>query len=227
MSPAPDLGQLIAIVRTDAKSTDPLKQLSTASLTVAEIDRTTDSVLSHFVDQCRLAGHSWTEISEALGVTRQAAHKRFAITPAMDRFTPRARAITPAAQVIAGTLGHNYVGTEHLLIARFDAEGLAAKVLYSLGMRRKALLADVIELVGRGSSRAASDPVFTARGAEVISAASSEALSLGHNYVGTEHLLLALFRDEQSVGCRLLTAHGITRAAATAEVNTTLKRRGR
>ena len=224
MSPAPSLEELIKTIKVDASTGEPLGQLSTASITIAEIDDTTDSVLSYFVDQCRRAGHSWNEISEALGVTRQAAHKRFAISPGTDRFTPRARTITPAAQLVAQELGHTFVGTEHLLLALFEAEGLAAKVLYSFGVKRRALLSAILKLSPRGETPVKADPVFTVRAAEVMSGATSEAMQLGHNYVGTEHLLLALFRDEQSVAFLVLTKLGLSHASVVAEVTKTLGR---
>src|SRR5438876_8092975 len=131
MTPAPSLQELIETVRADAASGDALDQLATASRTAAEVEEVTDAMLSHFVDQCRRRGRSWSEISKALGVTKQAAHKRFSYTPAtLERFTPRARALLPGAVSEALRLGHDNVGNEHILLALFtDSESIAAKVL--------------------------------------------------------------------------------------------------
>src|SRR5215470_5654682 len=112
MTPGPTIDQLIATVRTDAGSSDPLEQLATASRTVAELEEVADAALSHFVDQCRRSGRSWSDISKALGVTKQAAHKRFSLTsaPTFERFTPRARAVLAGSRTEAQRLGHPYVG---------------------------------------------------------------------------------------------------------------------
>ncbi|HZI37104.1 MAG TPA: hypothetical protein VFF24_02265, partial [Acidimicrobiia bacterium] len=116
MTPAPTLQGLIETVEADAASADPLDLLATASSTVAQLAEVGDAVLGHFVDRCRRNGHSWTEISGALGVTKQAAHKRFSFTaPTLERFTERARRAVDAAAVAARDLRHNFVGTEHLL----------------------------------------------------------------------------------------------------------------
>ena len=79
MTPAPTLQDLIETVERDAPSSDLLDVLSTASSTVAQLEEVGDAVLGHFVDRCRRQGHSWTEISAALGVSKQAAHKRFSM----------------------------------------------------------------------------------------------------------------------------------------------------
>ena len=100
MTPPPSLQDLIDTVRQDAHSDSPLDQLVTAAATVAQIEDTSDSLLGHFVDRCRLEGRSWSEISAALGVTKQAVHKRFAASvadqviasipaPTLERFTAR------------------------------------------------------------------------------------------------------------------------------------------
>lgn len=90
MTPAPSLAELIATVEADAPSPDPLARLATASGTSAELTQTGDSLVGHFVDKCRSAGHSWAEISDALGVSKQAAHKRYSAVPReLSRFTER------------------------------------------------------------------------------------------------------------------------------------------
>jgi len=91
MTPGPSLAELIASIRADAPGADSLTQLTEAVTTVTALEEVADATLAHFVDQCRREGRSWSEISKALGVTKQAAHKRFSFTPRLERFTPRAR----------------------------------------------------------------------------------------------------------------------------------------
>src|ERR1700683_2489624 len=133
MTPSPNLQDLIDIVRADAPSADVLELLSQASATANDLEQVTDALLGHFVDQCRRAGRSWSEISGALGVSKQAAHKRFSLSsaPTFERFTPRAHAaVLAGAATEARRLGHGYVGTEHVLLALCEsAESLAARVL--------------------------------------------------------------------------------------------------
>src|SRR5947209_185172 len=114
MTPAPTLQELIDTVKADAATdAQPLEQLAVASTTASQLTETTDALLGHFVDQCRKSGHSWTEISAALGVTKQAAHKRFSFgaAPTLDRFTPRARTGVEAAGDEAKRFGHSFIGT--------------------------------------------------------------------------------------------------------------------
>jgi hypothetical protein len=218
MTPGPTLEELLAIVRTDAGSEDPLAQLTTASQTVAELEEVADATLAHFVDQCRRAGRSWSEISKALGVTKQAAHKRFSPPALLDRLTARARAVVPFATGEAKRLGHNYVGTEHLLLGLYvDAECLAAKVLVEAGITKAVVEADVVALTPRGTATT-DDPPLTPRATECLEHSISEAVALGHNYVGTEHILLALFANEEGFAARIMTQHGATHETLTARI---------
>jgi hypothetical protein len=208
MTPGPNLQEIIDTVKADASSAEPLDQLATASRTVAELEVVGDSVLSHFVDQCRRRGRSWSEISTALGVSKQAAHKRFSFTAAAfesgERLTERARSALRSAAEDARMLGHGFVGTEHLLLGLFEpARGVAAQILGELGFTRAAVEEQVLAAVPRGSSTDP-EPPLTPRASGAVSGAVSEALSLGHNYVGTEHLLLALFGDPDGVAAKIL-----------------------
>jgi hypothetical protein len=206
---APLLTDLIAIVEADAASLDPLVRLSTATATAAELAATSDSLVGHFVDQCRAAGHTWAEISEALGVTRQAAHKRYAAVPRLDRLTERAKAAVGASVDAARGLGHPYVGTEHLLLGLFPPGGIAAMLLAESGLTEAAVAEQVLAHAPRRDAGPA-EPPFTPLAAEVFGGALSEAVALGHNYIGTEHLVLALFRDEDGLAAQILAGAGAT-----------------
>lgn len=215
MTPGPSLQDMIATVQADAPSSDALDQLATAARAAAELEDVADATLGHFVDQCRRAGHSWTEISQALGVSKQAAHKRFSPPPSMDRFTARAAAILSAAPEEARRLRHNYVGTEHILLAiAADEECLAAKVLAELGATHSTLEGELLQITPAGETDITGTPPFTPRAATALQKTLTVALDLEHSYIGTEHMLLALFDDSESLAFHLLHGAGASYDAA-------------
>ena len=212
MTPAPTLQELIETVERDAPSSELLDLLSTASSTVAQLEEVGDAVLGHFVDRCRRHGHSWTEISGALGVTKQAAHKRFSFpAPTLERFTPRARGAVDAATKAARALGHNFVGSEHLLLGLFaEPQGLAALALAEAGVERAAVEAKVLEAVPRTTEPLLDNPLYIPQASLALQGALGEALRLGHNYIGTEHILLGLLRDRDTLAVRILGEFGVS-----------------
>ena len=206
MTPAPTLQELIDGVRADSPGDEALFQLSQASKTVCDLEQLSDALLGHFVDQCRRNGHSWSEISGALGVSKQAAHKRFTFdAPSSERFTERARTALGHSEREAHRLGHGFVGTEHILLALVSvADGLAARVLDEAGISKSMVEENVLSLIKRGSASEEGTLPLTPRAKAVLRRAVEEALRLGHNYVGTEHLLLGLVGDEESVAAKVL-----------------------
>lgn len=123
-----------------------------------------------------------------------------------ERFTERSRQVIHRAMGEAQTLGHGHIGTEHLLLALLvDGEGLAERVLTALGVTEHDVRERVVALAGRGEADDAPRQLpFTPRAKRMFEYALRESLSLGHNYVGTEHLLLALVREVEGVGTRVL-----------------------
>ena len=213
MAPAPQLTELIATVDADAGSTDPLARLATASAIAADLTETSDRLVGHFVDQCRAAGRTWAEISDALGVSKQAAHKRYSMLPRdLSRFTTRARGVIEHAVDAARGLGPGYVGTEHLLLGLFPPGGLAAEMLAESGITESDVAAAILARAPSGTAELADPPPFTPRAARVFSGALEEALTMGHNYIGTEHLVLALFRDPEGLAAQILTEGGTSYA---------------
>jgi len=215
------LSSLIDDVQARAPSDEPLDLLATASAGVAELNDVTDALLAHFVDRCRRAGHSWAEIGGSLGVTKQAVQKRFTAArsnPAgWDRWTPRAkRVVAELAPAAAEELGHvDFIGTEHLLVAIIDeGGGVAAVVLRDFDVARDAVVAGVAERVPPGTGRGG----YTPRAWSVLTNCIQQALELGHNYVGTEHLLLALLGDTGGVANDVLAGLGVDHAKAKAKV---------
>ncbi|MHB8694297.1 MAG: UvrB/UvrC motif-containing protein [Solirubrobacteraceae bacterium] len=122
-----------------------------------------------------------------------------------ERFTERARQVVVLAQEEARTLKHNYIGTEHILLGLLREEkGLAARVLESLDITVERVRAQVVRIVGSGEEVTSGQIPFTPRAKKVLELAQREALSLGHDYIGTEHILLGIVRENEGVGARIL-----------------------
>jgi hypothetical protein len=129
-----------------------------------------------------------------------------------ERFTDRARRVVVLAQEEARLLNHNYIGTEHLLLGLVhEGEGVAAQALTQLGVSLEAVRAEVEEVIGQGQSPPTGHIPFTPRAKKVLELSLREALELGHNYIGTEHILLGLLREGQGVGAQVLIKLGAGR----------------
>jgi ATP-dependent Clp protease ATP-binding subunit ClpA len=249
MTPPPTLQELIETVRQDAGSDQPLDQLVAAAAAATELEETTDALLGYFVDRCRRDGRSWSEISAALGVTKQAVHKRFAPAlaahiaaatpnPTFERFTDRARHVVAASQQAARALGAERVGTEHLLLGLFaEPAGIAGRTLAAMNVTEDSVRAALasqrpgsrpdatddaaVSRPASGADGGDSGPAaarFTEDGREVLTDALTQALKFGHNYIGTEHLLLGLYDNPDSVAARILLDAGAFETTARAHV---------
>jgi hypothetical protein len=226
MNRRPTLQDLIGTVQDEAGD-DVGEQLATAQALVAELNAAGDAVLDHFVYRARRSGWNWVQISDALGVTKQAAHRRFATNvPGLtyDRLTPRAKRSLDAATERARSLGHGYLGTEHILLGLYsEPESVAAKILVAAGIGPQAAEAAVLTLAPRGRDKPMqADLSRTPRTNAVLSSAMNEALGLGHNYVGTEHLLLGLYQVPAGLAAQILRRLGLDGDAARREVVTAL-----
>ncbi len=188
----------------------PLDQLTDAVLAAEALGEVADHLIGHFVDQARRSGASWTEIGKCMGVTKQAAQKRFvprtptdatALDPSagFGRFTPRARAVIVEAQNRAHAAGNAEIRPAHLVLGLFaDPTGLAARLLADQGISADAV-AGAVTLPPRENDVPALIP-FDARARKALELTFRQALRLGHDYVGTEHLLLALYEAENEDG---------------------------
>jgi len=202
--------------------TDALDRLSDAVLVAAHIGEVADHLIGHFVDQARHSGASWTAIGKSMGVTKQAAQKRFVskssgAAPDLDasqdfsRFTEQARNVVMSAQNEARAAGNDVIGPEHLVLGLLsEPDALAAKTIVAQGVA----LDDV-----RSAAATALPPAvhvvpdlipYDASARKALELTFREALRLGHNYVGTEHILLALL----DLGGGPLTGLGIDKPAA-------------
>jgi hypothetical protein len=203
------LGDLIEAIEKVHSS--PLDQLTDAVIAAEHLDDVADHLIGHFVDQARRSGASWTEIGRCMGVTKQAAQKRFVgkeSAPAPDaahgfsRFTPRARNVVMAAQEAARAAGGTEIAPPHLVLGLLsEPYGLAAQAIVA----QKVALDSVREAVA-GTLPPAGEQAppalipYDAQAKEALELTFQEALRLGHNYVGTEHLLLALLDLEAGHG---------------------------
>lgn len=207
---------------------NPLDQLTDAMLAAESLGETADHLIGHFVDQARRSGASWTEIGNSMGVTKQAAQKRFVPKmPTTDldpnqgfsRFTPRARSVVVAAQNAAHAAANAEITPDHLLLGLVaDPAALSSTTLAAQGITADAVRA-AIQLPE------ASEPIpdlipFDGRARHVLEATFREALRLGHNYIGTEHILLALISAEPEDG--VLRRLGVDRQRFEEDLNTAL-----
>jgi hypothetical protein len=213
MTGTPRLDDLIAGVET--AHDDPLDRLATAVLVGETLGETADHLIGHFVDRARRAGASWTDIGRSMGVSKQAVQKRFvAKEPAQDftRFTPRARNVVIASQNEARAAGNPEIRPEHLVLGLLaEPEGLAVRALVAKGVAPDAVRqAAAAALPPRAEELPALIP-FDARAKKALELTFREALRLGHDFVGTEHVLLALLEVEEGSG--VLSGFGLEKAA--------------
>src|ERR1700739_3814524 len=188
--------------------TDVLEQLSDAVLAAEHLGELADHLIGHFVDQARRSGASWTDIGKSMGVTKQAAQKRFVLraeatsldpNQGFERFTPRARNVVVAAQTAAHEAHNGEIPPDHLLLGVLgDPDALATKLLTAQRVDPEAVRAAIM------LPAAAENPPqlipFSGPARKVLELTFREALRLGHNYIGTEHLLLALLELEDGRG---------------------------
>ncbi|MBO3749457.1 ATP-dependent Clp protease ATP-binding subunit [Streptosporangiaceae bacterium NEAU-GS5] len=216
------LDDLIAYVRSRHPDGGPLDHLSDAVLAADRLGEVADHLIGHFVDQARRAGASWTEIGQSMGVTKQAAQKRFVPRgpdelPAsvLGRFTKRARHVLERTEEIARGAGSPEVGTEHLLLGMLsEPVSLAIKALEAQGVTQDAVRVAAVAAMGPSGDVVPEHIPFSVEAKKVRDLVVREALRLGHNYVGTEHMLLGLLESEESTGGQILTGLGVTKQAS-------------
>ncbi|WP_328770770.1 Clp protease N-terminal domain-containing protein [Streptomyces sp. NBC_00286] len=221
-----DLIEAIKKVHTDA-----LDQLQDAVIAADHLGDVADHLIGHFVDQARRSGASWTDIGKSMGVTRQAAQKRFVPKAESDldpsqgfsRYTPRARNVVIVSQNEANTAGNDQIRTEHLVLGLIaDPEGLGAKAITAQGVTLDAVReAATAALPPRAEDVPALIP-FDGNAKKALELTFREALRLGHNYIGTEHILLALLEHEGGTG--VLSGLGLDKAAAEASIAKSLEK---
>lgn len=221
------LDDLITAIKT--AHNEPLDQLTDAMIAADALGEVADHLIGHFVDQARRSGASWTDIGKCMGVTKQAAQKRFvpkSDTAPLDpnqgfnRFTPRARNVVVEAQNLAHSAGNAEIQPAHLLLGLFaDPASIAARLLSGHGVDA-ATAAAAVPLPPRAAETPALIP-FDGPAKKVLELTFREALRLGHNYIGTEHILLALLESEPDDGP--LHSLGVERQRIEAELLAVLR----
>ncbi|KUI20013.1 Clp protease N-terminal domain-containing protein [Mycobacterium sp. GA-2829] len=205
ITPPVRLDELIEAIKN--VHTEPLEQLTDAVLAAESLGEVADHLIGHFVDQARRSGASWTDIGKSMGVSKQAAQKRF--VPRADtldpqqgfsRFTPRARAAVVHAQNAARDARHPEITPDHLLLGMLvDTESLGIALLTAQQVTPDDIRA-AIALTPSAGGEALDLVPFNGPAKKVLELTFREALRLGHNYIGTEHLLLALLESEDADG---------------------------
>jgi ATP-dependent Clp protease ATP-binding subunit ClpA len=233
------LDELIAFVKARRPGAGALENLSDAVDVAAGLDEVSDALIGHFVDQARRSGASWSQIGASMGVTKQAAQKRFVSqweSADFARFTDRTRNVLAAAGRIASGAGAEPIGSEHLAAGLLsEPEGLAARVIHGAGLTDQQVLAALgLEPGGAGGGGAGGgagdtgtadagasgfsrgpdvaalrELRFTEAGRAALRATVMTALRMGHNYIGTEHVLLGILHAGGGAG-QCLEGLGLT-----------------
>jgi ATP-dependent Clp protease ATP-binding subunit ClpA len=218
------LDNLITYVKTLHPDGRPLDNLSDAVAVSARLDEQSDALIGYFVDQARRSGASWSEIGTSMGVSKQAAQKRFVprlnadeLVPEgqlFSRFTPRSRSTLAAAAQVAAGAGTGAIEDSHMVVGLLaEPDGIAAKILHDHGLSDEQICA-AFGLQPAGGGRD-SDPAalrtlqFADSGKAVLTGTLKSVLRLGHNYVGTEHLLIGVLMADGDAA-RTLAGLGVT-----------------
>jgi len=216
-----DLIEAITAVHSDA-----LDQLTDAVLAADHLGEVADHLIGHFVDRARRSGASWSDIGRSMGVTKQAAQKRFVAkgeAPDLDpaqgfsRFTAGARNVVMAAQNEARAAGNATITPAHLVLGLLsEPEGLGAKAVVGQGVAPAKVRSTAVATLPPASGDLPDLIPFDAQAQKALELTFRVALRLGHNYIGTEHILLALLDAEDGTG--VLAGLGVDRDRAEADV---------
>ncbi|NLT55197.1 MAG: ATP-dependent Clp protease ATP-binding subunit [Actinomycetales bacterium] len=208
--------------------TDALDQLTDAVLAAEHLDEVADHLIGHFVDQARRSGASWTEIGKRMGVTKQAAQKRFVakgpgepsdLDPeqGFTRFTPRARHVVMAAQNEARAAGNTEIEPEHLVLGLLsEPEAISGQVFRTQGLSQETVREAATAKLPPAAEETSPLIPFSARARKALELTFRQALRMGHNYIGTEHILLALLEHEDGAG--VLTDLGLDKTTVETQV---------
>src|SRR5450631_447070 len=218
-----DLIEAITTVHSDA-----LEQLSDAVIAADQLGDVADHLIGHFVDQARRSGASWTDIGRSMGVTKQAAQKRFVPKPAGEasdldpsqgfgRFTVPARSVVMAAQNEARAAHNDAITPGHLVLGLLSQpDALATESILAQGVTLEAVRHAATVTLPPAADQVSDLIPFDSRARKALELTFREALRMGHNYIGTEHILLALLELEDGTG--VLADVGVDKATAEAHI---------
>ncbi|GAA4240451.1 Clp protease N-terminal domain-containing protein [Actinomadura meridiana] len=206
--------------------TDALDQLSGAVIAAEHLGDVADHLIGHFVDQARRSGASWTDIGQSMGVTKQAAQKRFVpkgrasegdLAQDFSRFTTRARNVVVASMNEARAAGNDQIRPVHLVLGLLaEPESLASAAILAQGVSLDSVRQAATAALPPEVADAPELVPYDADSKKALELTFREALRLGHNYIGTEHMLLALLEFEDGTG--VLSDLGIDKAATEARI---------
>ncbi len=212
-----NLTHLIEQLDHDLPGADALAKVTEAQQRARGLSAIGDQLIDHFVTKARNEGTPWSQIGDALGVSKQAAQQRW-LPGTFQRFTDKARHAVVLAEGRARELRHDAVDTEHILAGVLgEATGIGARALVELAGSRERIDAALAEVLVPGSANPGTHIPFTDGSKAVLKATLDAALNLVHNYIGTEHIALALVRTPGKAA-DVLAGLGITDKAATAKV---------
>ena len=224
--PLPLFDDLIEHIESTHPEGTALEHLVDSVGLAAHLGELADHLVGHFADQARNSGASWAEIGDALGVTKQAAQKRFVPRTRIEhhatsrgkaksmfgRFTDEARSVVVASEEHCREAGHPEVGTGHILLALIDdPNGLAVRVLSAKGVLPDRVRESIGAALGPGKGRVTGHIPFAADAKKVLELSLREALRTQSDHIGVEHITLGLLRDERSLGATTLADFGVDR----------------
>jgi hypothetical protein len=230
------LDNLITFVKSLHPDGGPLDDLAEAVVVADRLTDQSDALIGHFVDQARRSGASWSEIGSSMGVSKQAAQKRFVFRWSEEgfeerrfsRFTLRARNAVSAAQASARAAGAATIGVPHLVAGLLlDPQGLSAVAIHNAGATdqqvEEALGVRIVKDSSEEVASATSRIPFDEDAKSALESTLQAALHLGHNYIGTEHILLGVLASDPATAARL--AHlGVTRERVQQELDAVFAR---
>ncbi|MFC4119444.1 Clp protease N-terminal domain-containing protein [Nonomuraea zeae] len=225
------LDDLITVIKSRHPDGDPLGELTDAVTLGERMGEVADHLIGHFVDQARRSGASWTDIGRSMGVTKQAAQKRFVPKDgggsgsmaddlrAYARYTDHARAAVVRSQQEARASDHDHIEAGHIVLGLLhEPEGLAVRTMVTFGASPEAVREAVTAVLGPGGGSPTEYIPFAAQGKKVLELTLREALRLGHDFVGTEHILLGVLSLEEGPLVDALKGLGVTKEPAEREI---------
>ena len=220
------LADLIARLDEELPGASELARISEARLRAQTLSDLGDQLLDHYVSKAKQVGASWSEIGDAIGVTRQAAQQRHTPAP-FDRYTNLNRHTIVLAQEAARTHKHDSIGTEHLLLGLLgEPRGLAYEVLVAKAESEQRVRDAIEEAMPPAGEKALRGHIaFRPESKEAIEQALRASADLGHDWVGTEHSLLGLIRTQQSLAAQILRDLGFTSDGLHETVRTEITKR--
>jgi hypothetical protein len=234
-NPLPPFDDLVRHIETGHSQASALQQLGESVGVARHLGELADHLVGHFVDQARNAGASWAEIGETLGVSKQAAQKRFVpktrfsrpsmgrgeVKSMFERFTEEARMVVVDSEELCRRAGHPEVSTGHILLALLDdPDGVTHRVLETEGVSPAEVRERLLALLGPGRGETEGHIPFATDAKKVLELSLREAIRSQSDHIGLGHVLLGLLRDEKSLGAVTLAEFGVGRKHVERDIGT-------